>query len=75
MDAMIDLTGGLAERYDIEDTPNQKKLFRYLSKAAKTGAFITASRKVIFILSYDFYINFGILRAIGGERITRTCKD
>lgn len=46
MDAMVDLTGGLAERYDMEDTENLKKLYTHLLKSSRNGAFITCSRKV-----------------------------
>lgn len=46
MDAMVDLTGGLAERYDMEDTDNLKKLYTHLLKSSRNGAFITCSRKV-----------------------------
>ena len=46
MDAMVDLTGGLAERFDMEDTPNKKRFFKLLVTASRSGAFITASRKV-----------------------------
>ncbi|ROT77546.1 Calpain-A [Penaeus vannamei] len=45
MDAMVDLTGGLAERYDMEDTDNLKKLYTHLLKSSRNGAFITCSRK------------------------------
>lgn len=46
MDAMVDLTGGLAERFDMEDVPDKRWLFRLLRTASRSGAFITASRKV-----------------------------
>ncbi|ESO97736.1 hypothetical protein LOTGIDRAFT_104198, partial [Lottia gigantea] len=43
MDALVDLTGGLAERYMLEDyDPN---MFRLILRAHKTGAFIACSRK------------------------------
>ncbi|KAL5015863.1 hypothetical protein ScPMuIL_005452 [Solemya velum] len=43
MDAMVDLTGGLAERHDIHNKdPN---LFRLITQAHKSGAFIACSRK------------------------------
>ncbi|XP_069982093.1 calpain-A-like [Penaeus vannamei] len=45
MDAMVDLTGGLAERYDMGDTDNLKKLYTHLLKSSRNGAFITCSRK------------------------------
>ncbi|XP_076056282.1 calpain-B-like [Oratosquilla oratoria] len=48
MDAMVDLTGGLAERYDLDEAPdgrNKNKLYKLLLTASKNGAFITASRK------------------------------
>lgn len=46
MDALVDLTGGLAERFDLEDEPDKKRLFQLLFKASRDGAFITSSRKV-----------------------------
>lgn len=46
MDALVDLTGGLAERFDLDDEPDKKRLFRLLFKASRDGAFITSSRKV-----------------------------
>ncbi|XP_042886096.1 calpain-A-like isoform X2 [Penaeus japonicus] len=45
MDAMVDLTGGLAERYEMEDIENLKKLYAHLLKSSRNGAFITCSRK------------------------------
>ncbi|XP_060560457.1 calpain-A-like [Ruditapes philippinarum] len=43
MDALVDLTGGLAERYEIETKdPN---LYRQILRASKSEAFITCSRK------------------------------
>ena len=46
MDAMVDLTGGLAERFDMEDMPDKRRFFKLLMTASRSGAFITASRKV-----------------------------
>ncbi|XP_023235751.1 calpain-A-like isoform X2 [Centruroides sculpturatus] len=43
MDALVDLTGGLAERYDLDDAPSN--LYDILLKASSNGAFITCSRK------------------------------
>ncbi|XP_059139505.1 calpain-A-like isoform X2 [Physella acuta] len=43
MDAMVDLTGGLAERYDLAEFDSF--LFRRIYRAHKTGAFIACSRK------------------------------
>ncbi|XP_041348912.1 calpain-A-like [Gigantopelta aegis] len=40
MDAMVDLTGGLTERYDL--SPN---MYRLISRAHKSGAFIACSKK------------------------------
>ncbi|KAH7957392.1 hypothetical protein HPB52_018538 [Rhipicephalus sanguineus] len=37
MDAMVDLTSGLAERYDLQDAP--ENLFGFLLKASEHGAF------------------------------------
>ncbi|XP_064097877.1 calpain-A-like isoform X1 [Macrobrachium nipponense] len=45
MDAMVDLTGGLAERYDMEDTEDKNQLYKLLLKSSQNGAFITSSRK------------------------------
>jgi len=46
MDALVDLTGGLAERYEIENKdPN---LYRQILRASRSEAFITCSRKVLF---------------------------
>ena len=44
MDALVDLTGGLAERYEIE--PKDPNLYRQILRANKSEAFITCSRKV-----------------------------
>lgn len=44
MDALVDLTGGLAERYEIKGVdPN---MYRHLRTAHKSGAFIACTRKV-----------------------------
>lgn len=43
MDALVDLTGGLAERYDLDVAPFN--LYDILLKASSNGAFITCSRK------------------------------
>lgn len=52
MDALVDLTGGLAERYEIENKdPN---LYRQILRASKTDAFITCSRKVNPIKTLSF---------------------
>ena len=45
MDALVDLTGGLAERFDLAEH-DQNYLFRHLYKSTVAGAFITCSRKV-----------------------------
>ncbi|KAG7174957.1 Calpain-9-like [Homarus americanus] len=52
MDAMVDLTGGLAERLEIAEMPDKMKLYKLLNKASKNGAFITASRKGDWKMSY-----------------------
>ncbi|XP_043191585.1 calpain-A-like, partial [Amphibalanus amphitrite] len=44
MDALVDLTGGLAERFDLAEH-DQSYLFRHLYKSTVAGAFITCSRK------------------------------
>ena len=44
MDALVDLTGGLAERYEVKCAdPN---MYRYLLRAHKAGSFVACSRKV-----------------------------
>ncbi|XP_035222772.1 calpain-3-like, partial [Stegodyphus dumicola] len=43
MDALVDLTGGLAEMYVLETAPPH--LYNYLLHASSNGAFITCSRK------------------------------
>lgn len=44
MDALVDLTGGLAEMYTLESAPPH--LYNFLLQASLNGAFITCSRKV-----------------------------
>lgn len=52
MDALVDLTSGLAERYDLEDyISDSRKLYGYLFRASMFGALITCSRKVRQIIS------------------------
>lgn len=46
MDAMVDLTGGLAERYDLDSEEDLRKTYKTMLKHSKNGAFITCSRKV-----------------------------
>ncbi|KAK7505992.1 hypothetical protein BaRGS_00002714, partial [Batillaria attramentaria] len=43
MDAMVDLTGGLAERYDV--TEYDPSVYHLISRAHKSGAFITCAKK------------------------------
>ncbi|KAG8195246.1 hypothetical protein JTE90_028397 [Oedothorax gibbosus] len=43
MDALVDLTSGLSERYDLEAAP--LNLYQFLLQASTGGAFITCSRK------------------------------
>ncbi|KFM72789.1 Calpain-A, partial [Stegodyphus mimosarum] len=43
MDALVDLTSGLSERYDLESAP--LNLYQFLLQASSGGAFITCSRK------------------------------
>ncbi|MCL4130364.1 UNVERIFIED_CONTAM: hypothetical protein GTU68_000654 [Idotea baltica] len=45
MDAMVDLTGGIAERYDLSESPEKNKVYKHIAKASRNGAFITSSRK------------------------------
>ncbi|XP_069954172.1 calpain-A isoform X2 [Cherax quadricarinatus] len=52
MDALVDMTGGLAERYDMEDVPDKDNLYKLLLKSSMNGAFITASRKGDWRLAY-----------------------
>lgn len=44
MDALVDLTGGIPQLYEIQD--KDPFLFRMIGKAQQKGAFITCSRKV-----------------------------
>ena len=44
MDALVDLTGGLAERYKLRDA--DANMYRNLINAHKAGAFIACTRKV-----------------------------
>ena len=46
MDALVDLTGGLAERYELKGA--DPSMYRHLHRAHKSGAFIVCSRKVSF---------------------------
>lgn len=46
MDAMVDLTGGIAERFDLDDPNEKKNLFNHIKKTSINGAFIATSRKV-----------------------------
>ena len=46
MDALVDLTGGLAERHIIQNKDPQ--LYRLIERARSSGAFITCSRKVCY---------------------------
>ena len=52
MDALVDLTGGLAERYELKrGDPN---MYRSLLNAHKAGAFIACSRKVgVLFVAWD----------------------
>ena len=43
MDALVDLTGGLAERYELTDY--DPALYKLMNRAHKSGAFIACSRK------------------------------
>ena len=46
MDALVDLTGGLAERYELKGA--DPSMYRHLHRAHKSGAFIVCSRKVSY---------------------------
>jgi len=45
IEAMVDLTGGLAERYELKHSSKHKTLYKYLRKSFASQAFITCSRK------------------------------
>lgn len=45
IEAMVDLTGGLAERYELKRTDMHTKLYRFLRRSFAAQAFITCSRK------------------------------
>ena len=52
MDALVDLTGGLAERYELKGAdPN---MYRHLLRAHRAGAFIACSRKVGYSFKYIY---------------------
>ena len=66
MDALVDLTGGLAERYELKGAdPN---MYRHLLRAHKSGAFIACSRKVrqyvispfSLLFSSGYYLSLGL---------------
>ncbi len=42
---MVDLTGGLAERYELKDPSEHQKMYEYLRRAFAARSFITCSRK------------------------------
>ena len=44
MDALVDLTGGLAERYDVNQY--DPGIYQLISRAHKSGAFIACAKKV-----------------------------
>ena len=44
MDALVDLTGGLAERYDIKTA--DLTMFKHMKQAHAAGSFIACSKKV-----------------------------
>ena len=44
MDALVDLTGGLAERYEIKNV--DFNMYKLLLKAHRSGAFIACTKKV-----------------------------
>ena len=46
MDATVDLTGGLAERYELKSKKPDPHLYRHILSAHRAGAFIACSRKV-----------------------------
>ena len=47
MDAMVDLTGGLTERYDLGPD-----MYRLITRAHKSGAFIACSKRVLRSVSF-----------------------
>ena len=52
IEAMVDLTGGLAERYELKNDKMHKTLYRYLRRSFAAQAFITCSRKGDWRQSY-----------------------
>ena len=57
MDALVDLTGGLAERYELKGAdPN---MYRHLLRAHKSGAFVACSRKVSYEICKNNIIELG----------------
>lgn len=54
MDALVDLTGGLAECYDV--TEANPDTYRHLLRAHKSGAFITCSKKVVHVICCLEYV-------------------
>ena len=66
MAALVDLTGGLAERYELKGA--DPSMYRHLLRAHKSGAFIACSRKVgrtklsrWFLLSLAFSQSWSLL--------------
>ena len=59
MDAMVDLTGGLAERYDVNEY--DPSIYQLISRAHKSGAFVTSAKKVWYICwLQDFFFFFNV---------------
>ncbi|KAF2363658.1 Peptidase C2 calpain large subunit domain III [Trinorchestia longiramus] len=52
MDALVDLTGGLAERYDFDENADLPKIFKQIYKQSRNGAFVTCSRKGDWRMAY-----------------------
>jgi len=52
IEAMVDLTGGLAERYELKHEKLHRTLYKYLRKSFAAQAFITCSRKGDWRLSH-----------------------
>ena len=59
IESMVDLTGGLAERYDLSKM-EQQIIFDFIRRSFSANAFITCSRKgkkLIFLNSLSFLLH------------------
>ena len=71
MDALVDLTAGLAERYELAQATSD--LYQKLATARASDAFITCSRKVALVLSYAC-AHLKAHRATGAQSQVRLMK-